>query len=163
MTPPLSSSVLGPAHPGPPAAMHTPCTPDPSDTVAANLNPVQDMRPHSAAQTGQALPCPVAVLGPVQPRVQSALLAAGHTADKCSTSQQPDTPHLFLGTAFQPLIPQTVPTVRAATSQVQNLAVILVELHAVGDRSALICQDLSARPSLPSRAEIDCRVVHDIR
>ncbi|KAJ7414310.1 hypothetical protein WISP_85052 [Willisornis vidua] len=50
-------------------------------------------------------------------------------------NQDPQVP--FHGTAFQPPVLQSVRTSRLAPSQVQNLALPLVELHMVGDCPAL--------------------------
>ncbi|KAJ7413513.1 hypothetical protein BTVI_42998 [Pitangus sulphuratus] len=66
-----------------------------------------------------------------------ALLVARTLSTQIQLAIDQDPPGPFPGTAFQHLIPQSVCTSEVASSQVQNSALSLVELHMVGDCPAL--------------------------
>ena len=93
------------------------------------------LRPHSAKQSGVIPPLAwLAVLGLMHPRVLLALLAVrAHCWLRFNlpSTRIPQIP--FPGAALWPLIPESVHRQRAAPFRVQNLALALVELQAIGD------------------------------
>ncbi|KAF4796003.1 hypothetical protein TURU_088131 [Turdus rufiventris] len=81
-------------------------------------------------------------------RTRLALLASRALMTHIQLAIDQDIQVPFHGTAFQPLIPQSVHTSRVDLSQVQNPELALVELHMVGDCSALYSNFTTIRTPL---------------